>query len=70
MSPTPEQHLEPGDHLADRVQGAREQLTELAADTEPCEDIASGVSIGLGGLNLDISDRTLKRDIAPVGWSR
>ncbi|MGH3770729.1 MAG: hypothetical protein ACRDRW_04930 [Pseudonocardiaceae bacterium] len=40
MPPTPDQTPDHG--LAERIHAARNQLTALAEDAQPCEDIASG----------------------------
>lgn len=50
MSTTPELTSGHDSPLAERIQGARDQLTPLAADAPACEDIANGIIGPVGEL--------------------
>jgi hypothetical protein len=49
--------------LGERVHAERDELTVLMAESARCEDITSGLGIG-------VSDRRVKSDIVAVDWSR
>ena len=77
-SPAPDQPAELTESaapLAERIRDNADRLTAPAAQAQECQDTASLLGGLLGGplsgpLGGLLSDRTLKRNILAVDWSR